>query len=133
MVFKQIFRVAFIALIWKQYKGLIISTAILIAFLLLVGSVHSDYLTHRQLQNDMSSSPTARGLPCILAFMLFEVHSRRKKIYPKRQSKLISMRSTTKTTHLRLSGREKRSGVALTSLSKRKSDAAGAYNAIRQY
>jgi len=56
MVFKQIFRIAFVALIWKQYKGLIISTALLIAFLVLVGSVHSDYLTHSQLQDDTSSS-----------------------------------------------------------------------------
>ena len=56
MVFKQIFRVAFVALIWKQYKGFIISTVLLIAYLFLVGSVHQDYLTHSQLQDDTSSS-----------------------------------------------------------------------------
>ncbi len=56
MVFKQIFRVAFIALIWKQYKGLIISTVLLVAYLLLVGSVHDDYLTHSRLQNDTAGS-----------------------------------------------------------------------------
>lgn len=56
MVFKQIFRVAFIALIWKQYKSLIISSVLLIAYLLLVGSVHDDYLTHAKLQKDSAST-----------------------------------------------------------------------------
>lgn len=56
MVFKQIFRVAFIALIWKQYKALIISTFLLIVFLLLVSNLHDDYLTHSQLQNDATDA-----------------------------------------------------------------------------
>lgn len=56
MVFKQIFRVAFVALIWKQYKALIISSCLLIAFLLLVSNVHDDYLTHSQLQSDKTVS-----------------------------------------------------------------------------
>ena len=56
MVFKQIFRIAFIALIWKQYKALIISTLLLIACLLLISNVHDDYLTHSQLQNDASDA-----------------------------------------------------------------------------
>ena len=56
MVFKQIFRVAFVTLIWKQYKALIVSTFLIIAYILLVGNVHSDYLTHSQLQKDTSGS-----------------------------------------------------------------------------
>ncbi|MFT6407631.1 MAG: hypothetical protein ACJAQ6_001044, partial [Arenicella sp.] len=56
MVFKQIFRVAFITLIWKQYKALIVSTFLLVAYLLLVGSLHNDFLTHSQLQKDTSGS-----------------------------------------------------------------------------
>jgi len=56
MAFRQIFRIAFIALIWKQYKGLIVSSVLLIAYLFLVSSVHQDYLTHSQLQNDTSGS-----------------------------------------------------------------------------
>ncbi|MFT4634736.1 MAG: hypothetical protein ACI854_002246 [Arenicella sp.] len=56
MLFKQIFRIAFITLIWKKYKGLIVSTVLLIAYLLLVSSVHDDYLTHSQLQSDTSAS-----------------------------------------------------------------------------
>ncbi len=56
MVFKQIFRIAFVALIWKQYKSLILSTTLLVAYLFLVGSIHEDYLTHSQLQKDTTSS-----------------------------------------------------------------------------
>ena len=56
MVFKQIFRIAFVALIWKQYKALIVSTLLLIAFLLLISNVHDDYLTHSQLQNDAADA-----------------------------------------------------------------------------
>lgn len=44
MIFKQVFRVAFVALIWKQYKAVIISTLLLLAFLFLVGSIHRDYI-----------------------------------------------------------------------------------------
>lgn len=56
MVFKQIFRVAFVTLIWKQYKAVIVSTFLIIAYLLLVGNLHSDYLAHSQLQNDSAGS-----------------------------------------------------------------------------
>jgi len=45
MIFKQAFRVAFVALIWKQYKAAIISTLLLFAFIFVVGNVHEDYLT----------------------------------------------------------------------------------------
>ena len=44
MIFKQAFRVAFIALIWKQYKASIVSTLLLIAFLFVVSNIHADYL-----------------------------------------------------------------------------------------
>jgi len=44
MIFKQAFRVAFVALIWKQYKGAIISTVLLIIYLLLVKNIHADIL-----------------------------------------------------------------------------------------
>lgn len=45
MIFKQVFRVAFVALIWKQYKASIISTLLLFLYLFIVSSVHKDYLT----------------------------------------------------------------------------------------
>jgi len=53
-MFKQIFRIAFVGLIWKQYKSVIISTTVLFAYLWLVGSVHEDYLNYAELQNDKS-------------------------------------------------------------------------------
>jgi len=55
-MFKQAFRLAFVALIWKQYKVSIVSTLILFAYLYLVGSVHADYLKHASLQNDGSAT-----------------------------------------------------------------------------
>ena len=53
-MFKQIFRIAFVSLIWKQYKAIIISTVVLFAYLWLIGSVHSDYLNYAELQEDKS-------------------------------------------------------------------------------
>lgn len=44
MIFKQVFRVAFVTLIWKQYKSAIVSTLVLFAFLLIISNIHSDYL-----------------------------------------------------------------------------------------
>jgi len=45
MIFKQAFRVAFVALIWKQYKAAIISTVLLFIYLYIVSRIHQDYLT----------------------------------------------------------------------------------------
>ena len=56
MIFKQIFRIAFVALVWKQYKGLIISSVILIAYILLVGNIHDEYLTFKQSQANIEIS-----------------------------------------------------------------------------
>ena len=52
MPFKQVFRFAFVALIWKQYKASIVSTVILFAYLYLVGSLHADFLEHSRLNDD---------------------------------------------------------------------------------
>lgn len=51
-MFKQIFRITFVTLIWKQYKRLIVSTLLLFAFLWLAGNVHEDYLVYATNQND---------------------------------------------------------------------------------
>ncbi|MEM7360895.1 MAG: hypothetical protein AAF431_17525 [Pseudomonadota bacterium] len=53
-MFKQIFRLTFITLVWKQYKHVIVSTVILFAYLWLVGSVHADYLSYAEMQEDDS-------------------------------------------------------------------------------
>lgn len=57
MIFKQAFRVAFVALIWKQYKAAIISTVLLIFYLLLVKNIHSDIL----LANTQTNTTTNIG------------------------------------------------------------------------
>jgi len=56
MIFKQIFRIAFVALIWKQYKAWIISTVLLLLGLYLIGQIHTDFLQHWQLQGDTSKT-----------------------------------------------------------------------------
>ncbi|MFT7525208.1 MAG: hypothetical protein ACI9LY_000340 [Arenicella sp.] len=51
-MFKQIFRITFVTLVWKQYKSAIVSTLLLFAFLWLVGNVHQDYLVYATEQNN---------------------------------------------------------------------------------
>lgn len=51
-MFKQIFRLAFVTVIWKQYKGIIVSTLILFTYLWLVGSVHADYMSYAEIQSN---------------------------------------------------------------------------------
>ena len=53
-MFKQIFRLTFATFIWKQYKRIIVSTLLLFAYLWLVGSIHSDFLSYAELQADQS-------------------------------------------------------------------------------
>lgn len=55
MVFKQVFRLAFVTLIWKQYKGVILSTLILFGYLFLVSGVHADFLKNAELQKDATN------------------------------------------------------------------------------
>lgn len=55
MAFKQIFRVAFVALVWKQYKAMIVSTFLLFLYLYLVGSIHADFLEHARLNDDKAN------------------------------------------------------------------------------
>jgi hypothetical protein len=50
-MFKQAFRFAFVALIWKQYKAAIISTVAPFSYLFLVSWIHSDYIASAQLEN----------------------------------------------------------------------------------
>ena len=45
-MFKQVFRLTFVTFIWKQYKRVIVSTALLFAFLWFVGFAHSEYLDY---------------------------------------------------------------------------------------
>jgi len=56
MVFKQVFRIAFVTLIWKQYKAWIVSTILLLISLYLIGQIHADFLHHWELQEDNSQT-----------------------------------------------------------------------------
>lgn len=55
-MFKQAFRLAFVAIIWKQYKALIVSTFLLFFYIFLVGNIHDDYLAHLKLQDSSAST-----------------------------------------------------------------------------
>ena len=66
-MFKQVFRVAFVTLIWKQYKHIIVSTIILFAFLFLVGNLHADFLKHAELQGNK----TGLGLSFVYKWLAF--------------------------------------------------------------
>jgi len=56
MIFKQVFRIAFVTLIWKQYKAWIISTTLLLLSLYLIGQIHADVLQNWELQNDTTQT-----------------------------------------------------------------------------
>ena len=62
---KQVFRTAFVVLIWKQYKTAIISTALLFFYLYLVGSIHADYLIHARLQ----TPPSLLGMSFVIKWL----------------------------------------------------------------
>lgn len=66
-MFKQVFRVAFVTLIWKQYKQLIVSTLLLFFYLFLVGSIHSDFLKHAEMQDEAVNA----GLSFIYKWIAF--------------------------------------------------------------
>lgn len=69
MIFKQAFRVAFVALIWKQYKASIISTLLLIAYLFLVKNIHADIL----LANTQTGATTNIGLNIAYKWLAYAV------------------------------------------------------------
>ena len=51
-MFKQLFKLTFVTFIWKRYKKIIISTALLFFYLWLVGRVHGDYLNYIELRKN---------------------------------------------------------------------------------
>ena len=77
-MFKQIFRLTFATFIWKQYKRIIVSTLLLFAYLWLVGSIHSDYLSYAELQTDQSmagSSFLLKWAALVVGVMLYLVYN----------------------------------------------------------
>lgn len=68
-MFKQVFRVAFITLIWKQYKAAILSTFLLVVYLLLVKNVHADIL----LAKTQSGTAANIGLSIALKWLAYAI------------------------------------------------------------
>ena len=50
-MFKQLFKLTFITLVWSRYKPVIVSTFLLFIFFWLTHKVHADFLTYSELQN----------------------------------------------------------------------------------
>jgi hypothetical protein len=68
-MFKQVFRVAFVTLIWKQYKAAIVSTLLLVLYLLLVKNIHADIL----LAKTQSGEAANIGLSIALKWLAYTV------------------------------------------------------------
>lgn len=96
MPFKQVFRLAFVTLIWKQYKPVIVSTLLLFGFLYLVGSLHADFLEHTKLEGQSDGvgrsfvykwAALAGG---VLAYFAYHYFRPRKKDQAKEKRKRIT-------------------------------------------
>ena len=84
MIFKQAFRVAFVALIWKQYKAVIISTLLLFAFIFVVGSIHEDYSTAVGPENIDQKTFIYKWLAYIVGIATYlGLHALRARVKPK--------------------------------------------------
>ena len=92
MVFKQVFRLAFITFIWKQYKAWIVSTVILLASLFIIGQVHADLLQVWELNKDTSYTSVSllykwsAYIACISIYCCY--HMFRQKKPPKNSTKV---------------------------------------------
>ena len=71
MIFKQAFRVAFVALVWKQYKATIVSTLLLVAFLFIVSNIHQDYLAATGPDNVNTLSFIYKWAAYVAGFVLY--------------------------------------------------------------
>ena len=72
-MFKQVFRLTFVTFIWKQYKRVIVSTALLFAFLWFVGFAHSEYLDYatREGVENVGSSFFIKWIALILGVAIY--------------------------------------------------------------
>ena len=77
MIFKQVFRIAFVTFIWKNYKAWIVSTILLLFGFFLIGKIHADLLQYWQLQEEKSQIAASiiykwiAYLGCALAYFLY--------------------------------------------------------------
>jgi hypothetical protein len=68
-MFKQVFRVAFVTLVWKQYKAAILSTLLLVVYLLLVKKINADML----LAKTQSGTAANIGLSIALKWLAYTI------------------------------------------------------------
>lgn len=84
MIFKQVFRIAFITFIWKQYKAWIVSSFLLLISFFIIGQIHADLLHVWELNSDTtytSISLLYKWLAyagCIILYCLFHYFRRKK-------------------------------------------------------
>jgi len=101
MVFKQVFRLAFVTFIWKQYKAWIVSTVILLACLFIIGRIHADLLQVWELNKDTSHTSVSllykwsAYIACISIYCCYHIFRRKtpppkelKKVAKEEQKKL---------------------------------------------
>ena len=72
-MFKQVFRLTFVTFVWKQYKRVIVSTALLFVFLWFVGFAHSEYLDYatREGVENVGSSFFIKWIALILGVAIY--------------------------------------------------------------
>jgi len=86
MIFRQVFRIAFITLIWKQYKAWIVSSLLLLLSLYLISAIHADFLLHWELQSDNSKTGMSflykwlAYVGCIVLYCLYHFLRPKKKV-----------------------------------------------------
>ncbi|NND81100.1 MAG: hypothetical protein HKN50_01595 [Gammaproteobacteria bacterium] len=81
-MFKQIFRLTFVTLVWKQYKGAIVSTLLLFAYMYIVNALHEDYLAYANLEQQATIGQSfaikwAALLAGVLIYLVYNFFLRR--------------------------------------------------------
>lgn len=64
---KQLFRLTFVAFVWKRYKQVIVSTLVLLLFLWITEKVHQDFVNYSQLNADTAYL----GLSFVIKWLVF--------------------------------------------------------------
>lgn len=84
MIFKQVFRIAFITFIWKQYKAWIVSSLLLLISFFIIGQIHADLLHVWELNNNTTHTSISllykwlAYAGCIILYCLFHYFRRKK-------------------------------------------------------
>ena len=94
-MFKQFFRLTFVTFIWKHYKRIIVSTALLFAFLWFVGYAHSEYQSYANLHQAKGAQSSffykwiaqILGVSCYLLFHYLMPSRKQQKLKLKEKAK----------------------------------------------